>query len=422
MRLLFTLILIIISLSFTKTENDAYLPTVRSVEQRLQDEVRKIINSGHLRPEWSRSSEHYRFEANPKGELTNNFDDYFHNPADTIYTLSKAYPYLPNSSYPSEPSSTWKQKVLQYLDSENTNFPVCKYSFTGLSGAPRTVNDIPDWLRSSFSSDYGLIGSSDNVDWIGWSFNPFNFYAAAEYAKVAGNAKSLLSECRSNDQTPKPLPNSAFLSTHPHVLNSYIAGYNGWLKLQEMANETQDSTVKNWLQQAYTLRLNHLRNLNPTSLKEVESGGFLYLVPELGDYLNTNDKNRVSKYITVHSQRMPYWMLPNAQETSRMRGYSHLEEGSGTHIYEMWGDFQARAYGLKSSRVELEGFLHAPTFYRGDLYYIQNLIATLEAGGPVPTYPTQPPTPGDGNNDGLVDVKDFIIWLNHIGQFYFRWR
>jgi hypothetical protein len=34
--------------------------------------------------------------------------------------------------------------------------------------------------------------------------------------------------------------------------------------------------------------------------------------------------------------------------------------------------------------------------------------------GPPPT--PSPGTPGDGNNDGRVDGKDFIIWLSHFGQ------
>ncbi len=50
--------------------------------------------------------------------------------------------------------------------------------------------------------------------------------------------------------------------------------------------------------------------------------------------------------------------------------------------------------------------------------------------GRVPTLSPPPPTntstptparpsgglPGDGNNEGLVDGEDFIIWLNHFGQ------
>jgi hypothetical protein len=35
---------------------------------------------------------------------------------------------------------------------------------------------------------------------------------------------------------------------------------------------------------------------------------------------------------------------------------------------------------------------------------------------PISPTPTPAPNPGDGNNDGLVDGRDFIIWLLHYGQ------
>lgn len=44
-------------------------------------------------------------------------------------------------------------------------------------------------------------------------------------------------------------------------------------------------------------------------------------------------------------------------------------------------------------------------------------ITPTPPGGTTIT-PTKPPpgSPGDGNNDGLVDGKDFVIWLSHFGQ------
>jgi hypothetical protein len=42
--------------------------------------------------------------------------------------------------------------------------------------------------------------------------------------------------------------------------------------------------------------------------------------------------------------------------------------------------FQAKAYILKETREELTKYLDVPAFERGDLCYIQNLIAAVEAG------------------------------------------
>jgi len=41
--------------------------------------------------------------------------------------------------------------------------------------------------------------------------------------------------------------------------------------------------------------------------------------------------------------------------------------------------FQAKAYALKQPRSELTKYLDSPAFERGDLHYIQNLIAAIEA-------------------------------------------
>ena len=42
--------------------------------------------------------------------------------------------------------------------------------------------------------------------------------------------------------------------------------------------------------------------------------------------------------------------------------------------------FQALAVIVKAPYKELVRYLDVPAFYRGDLYYIDNLCAALEAG------------------------------------------
>jgi hypothetical protein len=41
--------------------------------------------------------------------------------------------------------------------------------------------------------------------------------------------------------------------------------------------------------------------------------------------------------------------------------------------------FQAKAYLLKEKQPNLIKYLDVPAFARGDLFYIQNLIAAMEA-------------------------------------------
>jgi hypothetical protein len=49
------------------------------------------------------------------------------------------------------------------------------------------------------------------------------------------------------------------------------------------------------------------------------------------------------------------------------------------NLYDYNAMFLAKAYILKQSRAELTKYLDAPAFQRGDLFYIQNLIAAIEA-------------------------------------------
>jgi hypothetical protein len=66
-----------------------------------------------------------------------------------------------------------------------------------------------------------------------------------------------------------------------------------------------------------------------------------------------------------------------------LRGVGHYEEvqhANGlTPLHQTRALFQAKAWILKASRDELAGRLDASLVPVDDLYYIQNLIATLEA-------------------------------------------
>ena len=83
---------------------------------------------------------------------------------------------------------------------------------------------------------------------------------------------------------------------------------------------------------------------------------------------------------------VPYWMV-NAYEASS-------PERSIQVLYDPPALFQAKAYILDEPKAELFKYLDAPFFIRGDLYYIQNLIATIKAGAAEPRIsPRLTPTP-----------------------------
>ena len=69
------------------------LPTVRSAEELLADEIRKVLDAGHLRPVVANPSEQYwQVMRSLRGA---NMIEYWHNPAETIYTLIRALPHVP---------------------------------------------------------------------------------------------------------------------------------------------------------------------------------------------------------------------------------------------------------------------------------------------------------------------------------------
>ncbi len=76
-----------------------------------------------------------------------------------------------------------------------------------------------------------------------------------------------------------------------------------------------------------------------------------------------------------YEQVMPYWFVAKA------------EEGHGENTFNALFDyhclFQAKAMILEEPYEELVKYLDVPAFYRGDLYYIDNLCAALEAGCPL---------------------------------------
>ncbi len=110
---------------------------------------------------------------------------------------------------------------------------------------------------------------------------------------------------------------------------------------------------------------------------------FMYLVPELGDYLALYARAQVAAALEEYNWVAPYWFV------SRYEGA--VDEGAMGVPYTNWAMFQARAYILREPYAQLTKYLDAPGFARGDLYYMDNLIAAIEASGAAPQ-PTLAPT------------------------------
>ena len=98
---------------------------------------------------------------------------------------------------------------------------------------------------------------------------------------------------------------------------------------------------------------------------------FMYMTPELADYLRDNILSTVqsawAEYNTVH----PWWFISRATEG--------ITENAICPLWDSHCLFQAKAQILQDSYEELVKYLDVPAFWRGDLYYIDNLCAALDA-------------------------------------------
>jgi hypothetical protein len=97
----------------------------------------------------------------------------------------------------------------------------------------------------------------------------------------------------------------------------------------------------------------------------------MMLVPELGDYLRQNNLNEVEDAVEEYNYTGPYWFV------SRFNAV--VDEGVMENLYDYNAIFLAKAYILDESQEELVKYLDVPAFEKGDLFYIQNLIATIQA-------------------------------------------
>ena len=325
-----------------------------------------MIDAGHLRPVYAGCTEHYY--ANTRAKLGENLHNYWHNPAETIYTLLRALPHVP---------AEMRGPLREYLQAEWKYAPPTRYTHLGWGGAPREWADIPPELEPWYQRNPQAKPGNYTRGFAGWSFNPFNFYACWQYAREFGSAREILATVR---PLAKPLPAEAFLADKPHVLNCYIAGCYGLLGLAKLAGEPGDATVERWLAAALARRV-ALCAEDPRKLPSIEAGGYLFLVPELGEYLYRHARAEVAAQVRLQNEVLtPLWFLARVDESTKLPVHTKFNEGATSHFYDVSGTFNALALALQRPQAELIRYLDSPLVRRGDLFYIQNLVSTLEAG------------------------------------------
>jgi outer membrane protein assembly factor BamB len=372
------------------TQNASTPPTPAAVAQRLAVEVQKMLSAGPLRPGYHPAGMYQQYgegHYTDQRELGEIFD-YFQNPADTVYTLLSAYPYL---------APDLQTQMKSYL--QNNYGPGSTYDFTKIvhigwgSGAPREWADMPpDVLSINWGSAHQppLTPSTQPIcGFCGYwqHFPPFSFYAAWKYAQIVGNSDTAFAKNIFNSMSGKiePPASDSFLLTRPHIGNLYLAGYLGYLQLKGLAGLGGDATVQGYFDHVLSLRTSGFsKDTAYWNTNYVSDGpgadmqrtlavaqNFMFLTPETGDLMSQRIQSQVQTAVDEYNYVAPYWFVPSFEGV--------VSEGEYAPLYDYAALFQAKAYILKQPFNELVKYLDVPGFRQGDLFYIQNLVAALSA-------------------------------------------
>jgi len=327
---------------------------------KLAVEVGKMVSTGHLRPGYR---SHGLLDDKTRDKLGDHIIDYWYNTADTLYVLALTLPHLP---------ADLQAEVKAYMQSEFAAYSPYQYTHVGWrDGASREPYALPQEAEADrvnhppYISGYGYDG---------WTWPPTMFYGLWKYAEVFGGAESIFTASRSKLESP---PADAYLIEYPYVHNAYIAGYLGFLKLEALAGYPESSGVRATLNRLLSLRVSTFSKDTPYTDGNAGRAfsvarNFMFLVPELGQYLRANILDEVQAAIDEYSRVAPYWFVADY--------YAAHGESANQHFYDYHALFQARALILQESSAELVKYLDVPAVQVGDLFYIHNLVTLLEAG------------------------------------------
>lgn len=394
--------------------------SVQMIQARLTTEVNRILTAGGpLRPGfhdsgiWGSAVNGY---YPPDIILGDHLSEYFHTPTDTIVTLYQVAQVMPSL----------KDQIVTYLKTYygvGKNHDVTALAHVGWKSWPQReiypdTLELATIMQRSTNDSNSVIASLPRTSYympagLGLP-KPFNFpqdafYGAWKYAQlVPADALAIWNAIKGKIEAPIA---SATLQDYPYVLNQYINGYTGYVELGKLvgANVASQETA---LAELKSLR-SRFSTANPFekvfySQNLLAARNFMYMTPELAGLMKTQNQIPIQAAVDGYKTSKPYWFVTKFDQTHGEGVFEPL------HTYHAL--FQAKARILRQPYEDLVKYIDAPAFWRGDLYYIQNLVAALEVAGTVPTLtptPTPTPKPGDANGDGQVNTVDFTTWMKN---------
>lgn len=341
--------------------------TKDNLRQELVSQVQKILDAGHLRPgfhEGTLATTVLCLEQNSY------MVDYFRNPAETFITLINTLPHL---------SPAMQQQVRAYLQSKWLEYGE-KVHIGWQSGAAREAYLVPPETEVKMTR----FGPRTSNPYSSWEYR-YSLYGRWRYIEELGDrglAEQVFAGIRDTVSIvpPEDDPQGEWWAPGyylPYVKNAFIAGYVGYVGIGRMADISEDelSPYVAELERLLTERAAEFSTdqPEPTTLTNVltVARNFLYMTPELAGYLSANARPKAHQALEHYYQIAPYWFVSRHDATSY--------EGVVQPLYDYPALFQAKAMILREPFDELVKWLDVPAFERGDLFYIQNLIAAIEA-------------------------------------------
>lgn len=337
------------------------------LRQKLTSEIRNIINAGHLRPGFAEGTLGTSVLCL---EQNSYMTDYFHNPAETFTTLVDALPHL---------STEMQQKVSAYLQSEWLDYGD-KVHVGWQTGAPRETYIIPPEIQARMA-DFRPRTSNP---YSSWDYR-YSLYGRWRYIEELGDhnlAEQVFGEIRDtvpiyppeDDPEGEDWVPAYYL---PYIKNAFIAGYLGYIEIGRMAGvaESELAPYGAELERLLAERANEFSIDQPEpSMRDntlTVARNFMYMTPALADYLRAEAYAEVLQALHTYNRIAPYWFVSKYDATSN--------EGVIQPLYDYSALFQAKALILQEPFDELVKWIDVPAFERGDLFYIRNLIAAIEA-------------------------------------------
>jgi len=329
------------------------------LKTRLAEEVRKILQAGHLRTGYFDGGQYWN-----RPVWGDNLNDYYAQPGDTLWALARALPYL---------SPDLQGQARQYMKKEFEKYPPHQVAHVGWQGAGREWCNIPPEVAKEMER----MGPSPRAMCVFYQFPPQAAYAMWKYAQVFGGAEELLEQARRVIRDP--VPDDKALNEFCYIANAFIAGYVGYLNLEKMAGKPESADIRQQLDRLMKLRADNFTKVTPwtdtsrgSHIKRMSVfRNYLYLTAELADYLRTNALDKVQDSLDHINFVAPYWFV------TRYEGC--LQESNIQNLSDYNCVFQAHAWILKKPRAELDKYLDVPAWRVGDMDYIQQLASLLEA-------------------------------------------